>query len=1228
MKLKHFFTILALLSFQQLAAQTSSLSTQSFQVSNKEPLETPLSMLSSVSQDYSSLSSTMSTPIGQAGNLYTILRSSSHMLSYNEDINTVVFIHRADPTLGFYSTSKYLIDVSTDGGATWPNLNLGPVNMNNGLNEPNGQARYPQTAIYNPIGNTDPNNAKAIIMGATHDGVGCPSGNNVWDGVTVGNPPITGPNINDNSSYNILVQPNPLDTCMYRTLIPSSLVEGEHGEYWAVDWVYDGMLKYEMIRYKGVYNELVDSISWDYSLMDFTHNYDTSGIDNIAETLIDFSDDGQYGWIMVVGDGYVTDCGPTSAFNPIFSRTTDGGDTWTDFASIELANFNGWVSTFDSVALGFDHDLIVGSNGAPYLISSVGSGYGLNINSDIAGGDTIHHGLFTMDMLTEEWQVLDMGLLTNFRSDPHPTALDFSNDQRYHLSQHGDYIFITFLDAPTDTVGAYRDLRGIGYNTSSGLMTDIQEFTIGDPVWGGNAWFYTAAPEAISNGAGSYNIPGVFTDIPAGDLNPVFFHYISDISFSVADFTLTPAVSANISIPPIVGTFNSTVTGTMIELIETGSIPWVCEVRIDWGDGTISGGYSQGDTIYHWFPNIDMDYNVCLTVLNNSGSDTYCEIVSITAVLDTVAPVISIMGNNCNDTITQSYGLPLDLPMVTALDAVEGPTGVQAVNNISVDIWGAVDSLGGVFTVIYSSADGSGNESICTLYVETIDDVAPDMSITPMTGIVDCNEFSMFNYTASASDLVDGNLSYQIIVDDSAVNDTIDGAYTIYFSVTDDAGNTATDSLSVTVVGCFVAPPCTFLEPQITYIECLDTNTYTVTIDVDNVGPAGFNLSSFSGPFPGEGDYTPADLPVEIGPFSTSDSNSLTIWVSSLDTFLCDTILWVPLVYCMLPGETDGDVQRLANNQDLLKIGLGYGATGPERFDQSIDYTHKAFYPWSDNFSDGRNYGYADCDGDGEIDEMDVLAIEQNYIEDQTITITGTISGGVPLYVDLPDSNLVGGSTVTLPIVLGSSTIPVTNAYGLAFTILYDGTLIEPGTMTIDFDGSMLGSSSDIISIARVFEYDEQINVGISRINGFGVSGYGGIGYATFALIENIEGRIESVPFIFEIANLTAVNSLGADIIIDGTAEIGQVVSGYNELAEHVEITLGPNPSSDFIHLENKLSKNLKFSLVNSKGQIVKQQEITATSEFIDIEIIPDGIYIALIEDGENRFSERILIQK
>jgi hypothetical protein len=125
--------------------------------------------------------------IGTSANAYSYgyAGGQKSILYANNDINTVSHFHRQGGVLdpgGYSGDLSY--DVSFDGGMTWTNQVECYIAENNaGGTYYTDAARYPNHGIWNPEGNTDPDNAYLTFFAPTIDGS---NGADSWGGYAIG----------------------------------------------------------------------------------------------------------------------------------------------------------------------------------------------------------------------------------------------------------------------------------------------------------------------------------------------------------------------------------------------------------------------------------------------------------------------------------------------------------------------------------------------------------------------------------------------------------------------------------------------------------------------------------------------------------------------------------------------------------------------------------------------------------------------------------------------------------------------------------------------------------------------------------------------------------------------------------------------------------------------------------------------------------------------------------
>ncbi len=240
--------------------------------------------------------------------------------------------------------------------------------------------------------------------------------------------------------------------------------------------------------------------------------------------------------------------------------------------------------------------------------------------------------------------------------------------------------------------------------------------------------------------------------------------------------------------------FSVAATGTVLDL------RWLN------GNDTVSGGTSDSLTIAHAGRSDSGSTWRCI-VCNIAGCDT-SDAATLTVVPDsgnaiapdTTPPVITLLGG---DTVTIPEGDP-DSLLAMYLEQIKvsdegGGTITVLEPSSDADVGNVRDEP---YTITYTATDSAGNSSSATRYVYIIepdasDTVAPVISIEDSVVEVTLGE-EYVDSGVSAEDDIDGDCTGRIITI-GTVNTDEAGSYTLTYTVTDRAGNTATASRRVVV---------------------------------------------------------------------------------------------------------------------------------------------------------------------------------------------------------------------------------------------------------------------------------------------------------------------------------------------------------------------------------------------------------------------------------------------
>jgi len=298
--------------------------------------------------------------------------------------------------------------------------------------------------------------------------------------------------------------------------------------------------------------------------------------------------------------------------------------------------------------------------------------------------------------------------------------------------------------------------------------------------------------------------------------------------------------------------------------------------------------------------------------------------------------------------------------------------------------------------------------------------------------------------------------------------------------------------------------------------------------------------------------------------------------------------------------------------------------------------------PWENDFSNEINYGFSDANGDGRINELDAEAIEINYGKTHGIIIPDEFVEGIegidpPLELDISQidpSELEHNSTLEIPIVLGTEEQPIENFYGIAFTIIYDTTVVKSGSANVDF---ILNSwvnpfNEALISIEQDQYESGKIEVALSRTNQEYITGYGEIGKLNVVIEDNLGGfKLVDSTIILETGNIKLIDDLENVIPLskDSVAIQLDQTTGANYLSERMKrIQVFPNPVQSTLQINSPDIIVRSIIFIDPLGRLVDEHINLDTYQYrIDSAGLPNGIYLLRIQCDEGILTKKIIIK-
>ncbi|MGB0260008.1 MAG: immunoglobulin-like domain-containing protein, partial [Flavobacteriaceae bacterium] len=219
-------------------------------------------------------------------------------------------------------------------------------------------------------------------------------------------------------------------------------------------------------------------------------------------------------------------------------------------------------------------------------------------------------------------------------------------------------------------------------------------------------------------------------------------------------------------------------------------------------------------------------FNIIYSIEDSSGnSATAARTVNV---LDRTPPIITVSGPNPQQSALGSEYVD---PGVSAFDNVDGPINQNSINKDYSNI--NINAIG-TFTANYSVFDSSGNEGVNSRTVNIVDMTPPVVTLIGNNPEY-INQGETYNDPGvTVTDNVDADGTITPLYDQGTFNAAVAGTYTITWSATDAAGNTATVNRNV-VVRDITPPVITILPDNPFYIDQGETYTDPGATATDNV---------------------------------------------------------------------------------------------------------------------------------------------------------------------------------------------------------------------------------------------------------------------------------------------------------------------------------------------------------------------------------------------------------
>ncbi|MES2567217.1 MAG: T9SS type A sorting domain-containing protein [Bacteroidota bacterium] len=308
------------------------------------------------------------------------------------------------------------------------------------------------------------------------------------------------------------------------------------------------------------------------------------------------------------------------------------------------------------------------------------------------------------------------------------------------------------------------------------------------------------------------------------------------------------------------------------------------------------------------------------------------------------------------------------------------------------------------------------------------------------------------------------------------------------------------------------------------------------------------------------------------------------------------------------PGDANSD--GTADNLDVLELGVHYTQTGAARASISNNWQSYFANNWAGTITNGKNVNHSDCNGDGTINDDDTLAIYNNYGLTHAFKTAQTTTVNPQLSIVPDQPMVVKGMWGTASVYLGDATNAINNINGLAFTVDFDNTMIEP-SVWLEYINSFIDASQNLHFQKSDFA-NGKIFIASTHTVSNNVSGYGKIATLHYQIKSNL---LTDEILTIGVSQCNQSDASGA--ITPLTSGTGTVMAigasvGIHESLMTGNILISPNPTKGLIVINS--TNDLQYIEVTTiAGQVLLKQNCVDKSHQVQLQNFAEGVYFVKV---------------
>ena len=329
---------------------------------------------------------------------------------------------------------------------------------------------------------------------------------------------------------------------------------------------------------------------------------------------------------------------------------------------------------------------------------------------------------------------------------------------------------------------------------------------------------------------------------------------------------------------------------------------------------------------------------------------------------------------------------------------------------------------------------------------------------------------------------------------------------------------------------------------------------------------------------------------------------------------------------CVWPGDSNND--GIANMLDILFLGKGIGEYGAARSNPSMEWYGQFADEWGKSFAFTEDMKHLDADGNGEVNVDDIYALDDFYNRTHHIhpELNPFEKKDPIILVPTFTPPLQVGDVATFDIYLGETGNEAINMYGITYSFGYDPNFVDEASINVDFEENswlLTNNNSPALSMVKNLELLSRVDVGLTRTNGYAVSGAGKVASLDFIIDDDLDIRKEegNIRFDISLKDIIGLDAAGQYFKLpDYETEVEIQYGGEVNIPKDELLLVYPNPTNDLLNIHlNGDDYIVDLKVHTIAGQLIYQSgKVQWERVELAVNAYNNGLYIvtAQLSDG------------